>query len=112
MIMDPRPQINAEANRAMGNGYERVRHYSPFGNISFGYLIQLFLRCQPDNYKATQLLFLDVENIHAMRSSQTALRTLCHQPASRDDAYWYSQVEATAWLTHIRAFVPLVILQC
>lgn len=80
MILDPRPRTNAEANKYMGSGYEK-----------------------PEFYRRTQILFLDVANIHVMRSSQQALRALCHQPA-RTDTDWYTQIDQTLWLSHIQMY--------
>lgn len=43
-IMDARPKINAVANQAKGGGYEDIEHY-----------------------QNTELVFLDIANIHVMR---------------------------------------------
>lgn len=42
--MDARPKINAVANQAKGGGYEDIEHY-----------------------QNTELVFLDIANIHVMR---------------------------------------------
>ena len=77
-IMDARPNTNAVANKAKGGGYENDETYS---NI--------------------ELQFLDIHNIHVMRESFRKLKEICF-PAI-DDQHWYSNLESTHWLEHIRA---------
>ena len=91
-IADARPKLNANANAAMGKGFENV---SFLGGPSMA-----------------QLQFLDIENIHVMRSSITKLRessgfSPLTSPANasgsgidaaHDDS---AGVEKSKWLTHI-----------
>jgi myotubularin-related protein 1/2 len=79
-IMDARPNTNAVANKAKGGGYENDEAYS---NI--------------------ELQFLDIHNIHVMRESFRKLKEICF-PAV-DDQHWYSNLESTHWLEHIRAIL-------
>lgn len=77
-IMDARPQVNAVANKAKGGGYE-----------------------SEDAYQNAELVFCDIHNIHVMRESLRKLKEICFQYPI-DDAHWYSNIEATHWLEHIK----------
>lgn len=77
-IVDARPKINAVANIAMGGGYEYDDTYS---NMDFG--------------------FLDIGNIHVMRESLKKLQDICYPDV--DDQRWFSNLEQTHWLDHIKA---------
>ncbi|XP_065059134.1 myotubularin-related protein 2-like isoform X2 [Rhopilema esculentum] len=79
-IMDARPKINAVANQAKGGGYE-----------------------DSDNYPNTELVFLDIQNIHVMRESLRKLRDMCYP--SIDDAHFLSNLESSRWLDHIKAIL-------
>lgn len=79
-IMDARPQTNAVANKARGGGYESEEHY-----------------------QNAELNFLDIHNIHVMRESLRKLKEICF-PAI-EDQHWYSNLESTHWLEHIRAIL-------
>lgn len=79
-IMDARPQANALANKARGGGYE-----------------------SEENYQNAELNFLDIHNIHVMRESLRKLKEICY-PAI-EDQHWYSNLESTHWLEHIRAIL-------
>lgn len=79
-IMDARPLSNAVANKARGGGFENDVLYS---NI--------------------EMTFLDIHNIHVMRESFRKLREICF-PAI-DDQHWYSNLESTHWLEHIRTIL-------
>ncbi|CAI8029271.1 Myotubularin-related protein 2 [Geodia barretti] len=76
-VMDARPKINAYANIAMGGGYELDEAYP---NMDFS--------------------FLDIGNIHVMRDSLSKLQDICYPDV--DDQRWYSSLEATHWLDHIK----------
>ena len=76
-IMDARPKINAVANQAKGGGYE---------NEEF--------------YQNTELIFLDIANIHVMRESLRKLKDICFP--SIDDVHWLANLEATHYLEHIK----------
>lgn len=79
-IMDARPISNAIANKARGGGFENDVLYS---NI--------------------EMTFLDIHNIHVMRESFRKLREICF-PAI-DDQHWYSNLESTHWLEHVRTIL-------
>ncbi|KAM4750737.1 myotubularin-related protein 7b isoform 3-T3 [Anableps anableps] len=78
-VVDTRPKLNAMANRAAGKGYENEDHYS---NI--------------------RLLFIGIENIHVMRSSQQKIVDVGEMRApSMTDFLW--GLESSGWLKHIKA---------
>ncbi|XP_023190168.1 myotubularin-related protein 7-like isoform X2 [Xiphophorus maculatus] len=78
-VVDTRPKLNAMANRAAGKGYESEDHYS---NI--------------------RLLFIGIENIHVMRSSQQKILDVGEMRApSMTDFLW--GLESSGWLKHIKA---------
>jgi len=77
-IMDARPRINAVANQAKGGGYE-----------------------DSDSYPNTELVFLDIQNIHVMRESLRKLKDMCFP--NIDDAHFLSNLESSRWLEHIKA---------
>ncbi|KAF6040646.1 hypothetical protein EB796_001059 [Bugula neritina] len=79
-IIDARPKVNAQANRAKGGGFE-----------------------DQDAYQNVELVFLDIHNIHVMRESQRKLKDICHP--TQDDHHWLSNVESTQWLLHIKAIL-------
>ncbi|XP_054162802.1 myotubularin-related protein 2-like [Oppia nitens] len=80
-IMDARPIANAVANKARGGGYENE-----------------------ELYRNAEINFLDIPSIHVMRESQRKLKELCF-PAIGDEQHWYSNLEATHWLEHIRTIL-------
>jgi len=55
------------------------------------------------DYKNTEVCFLNIENIHAMRDAWLSLQTLLVK--SHEDANWHVQLEETGWLKHIRALL-------
>jgi len=76
IILDARPKVNAMANMANGGGYE--------------------------DYPTCELEFHNIQNIHVMRESlrklQAAIRNAAH-----DDKTWFTDLENSNWLFHIRA---------
>lgn len=80
-IMDARPLINATAQKARGGGYE-----------------------SEENYPESEVNFLDIANVHVMRSSLLKLRDVC-SPRITDDAHWRSNVEKSEWLQHIKSLL-------
>uniref|UniRef100_A0A915JYV0 phosphatidylinositol-3,5-bisphosphate 3-phosphatase n=1 Tax=Romanomermis culicivorax TaxID=13658 RepID=A0A915JYV0_ROMCU len=76
-IMDARPELNAKVNKAKGGGFE-----------------------SEEAYPNTELLFLDIQNIHVMRESYRKLKDLCFPKI--DDSSWLSGLDETHWLEHIR----------
>jgi myotubularin-related protein 1/2 len=74
-LFDARPKKNALANKAAkGAGYENVAHL-----------------------KYCTLTFLNIENVHVVRSSWTALLRSCVD--GTDDSAFYSN--SVSWLTHV-----------
>ncbi|XP_014231544.1 myotubularin-related protein 2 isoform X2 [Trichogramma pretiosum] len=79
-IMDARPMANAVANKAKGGGYEAE-----------------------DAYQNSEVVFLDIHNIHVMRESLRKLKELCFPTI--DETRWLSGLESTMWLKHIKCIV-------
>eukprot|EP00294_Goniomonas_avonlea_P015320 CAMPEP_0114546076 /NCGR_PEP_ID=MMETSP0114-20121206/3746_1 /TAXON_ID=31324 /ORGANISM="Goniomonas sp, Strain m" /LENGTH=1134 /DNA_ID=CAMNT_0001730557 /DNA_START=28 /DNA_END=3432 /DNA_ORIENTATION=- len=77
MIVDPRPLRNAMANEAMGAGYEEKEHYAE-----------------------TDVVFMDIENIHEVHRSYDRLRTLSDRAVEDDDDFML-HLHSTRWLYHI-----------
>ncbi|EDO44480.1 predicted protein [Nematostella vectensis] len=77
LIFDARPRINAVANQAKGGGYETE-----------------------ENYQNTEVIFLDIANIHVMRESLRKLKDICFP--NIDDTHWLTNLENTKWLDHIK----------
>ncbi|CEG36602.1 myotubularin-related protein 2-like isoform x3 [Plasmopara halstedii] len=82
-IADCRPELNARVNNLTGGGTER-------GNLAHA-----------------RVTFLNIGNIHAMRESMEAVRTLGGFEASSTiteptDLAWGTRVEDTKWLLHVR----------
>lgn len=81
VIMDARGQLAAVGNKAMGKGTEIV-----------------------SNYRGAKLVFMNIDNIHAIRQSFQSL-TGVFEPrkgANEDSASFYSKVESSGWLRHVR----------
>lgn len=76
-IMDARPDVNAKVNKAKGGGYE-----------------------SDEAYGTSDLVFLDIQNIHVMRESLRKLKDICYPKV--DEKNWLSLVDDTHWLEHIR----------
>lgn len=77
-ILDARPRLNVVANQAFrGAGSE-----------------------SDSVYQNTEVSFLGIANIHAMRDSLKRLQEICFSPI--DNAKWLSSLEGTRWLEHIR----------
>ncbi|XP_067938359.1 myotubularin-related protein 2-like [Watersipora subatra] len=76
LIVDARPYTNAIGNRAKGGGWEF-----------------------PDYYSKCEVEFMNMPNIHAVRTSFTAVRTLVSTPG--DPASWYSRLNTTNWIQNL-----------
>eukprot|EP00494_Astrolonche_serrata_P004992 UN05007 len=76
VIVDCRPSLNAQVNRLQGKGFEKAQ-----------------------NYENCHLDFYDIENIHKMRTSLAALKSLLEKD---EDSQWLSKLEATKWLYHLK----------
>ena len=75
VIMDARPKVNAVANQAKGAGYESA-----------------------EVYENTEILFMNIPNIHVIRDSHRRVRDLCYPRA--DDLHWHAKLEDTHWLEY------------
>ena len=77
-IIDARPHTNAQANTVFrAAGYER------------------------GSYEKCEIVFLGIENIHAVRKAYMRLRELCTSAPIDDDERWLHYVQETYWLQHI-----------
>jgi len=76
-VMDARPEVNAKVNKAKGGGFE-----------------------SEENYRNAELVFLDIQNIHVMRESLRKMKDICFPRI--DDKTWFSALDETRWLEHIR----------
>ena len=84
-IIDCRSQAAAYGNLAVGRGFE----FSA-------------------NYGGSKLLFMNIENIHAMRESCKRIVELgatAWRSCGEGDSRWWSHLEATRWLEHIRSLL-------
>ncbi len=86
-ILDARPKVNAMANQAKGDGYE---------NMAF--------------YENTEIKFLDVENIHQVRSSLTKLHSFLY-PTNKANGKplklkkWAEALSSSLWMYHIKTIL-------
>lgn len=74
IIYDARPMISAYANRLKGAGFENI-----------------------ENYKNTQLIFCEIDNIHAVRQSYNKLQMLLSNKDLSSNKNFFSQFELTGW---------------
>ena len=84
-IIDCRSQAAAYGNLAVGRGFE----FSA-------------------NYGGSKLLFMNIENIHAMKESYKRIVELgvtAWRSCGEGDNRWWSHLEATRWLEHIRTLL-------
>ncbi|CAH0485548.1 unnamed protein product [Peronospora farinosa] len=81
VIMDARSQLAAVGNKALGKGTENS-----------------------SNYHGAKLIFMNVENIHAVRQSQLALAATFEpkRSANEDTSSFYGRIESSGWLRHVR----------
>ncbi|XP_053297925.1 myotubularin-related protein 4 isoform X1 [Pleuronectes platessa] len=87
LILDARSYTAAVANRAKGGGCE----------------------CE-EYYPNCEVMFMGMANIHAIRNSFQALRTVCSQIP--DPANWLSALESTRWLQHLSVMLKAATLVC
>jgi hypothetical protein len=80
LIIDARTRTVALANRVKGGGYEYSEYYT---------------NCE--------IQFMNIENIHVIRSSFQSLRILCH--SINDNKTFLSQLENTKWLHHLSGII-------
>ena len=79
-FVDARKKLAAIANKAKGKGTEKV-----------------------NDYPNTELLHLNIENIHHMRRSLDEYTDVC-EPLNNNawDEDWFSKIDASLWLRHCR----------
>jgi hypothetical protein len=84
LIVDARPMLNATANQAVGKGTESER-----------------------NYENSQVIHMDIPNIHAIRKSLEMFEDAC-----ADEAHWLRNLDASSWFSFLvkilRAAVKIV----
>ncbi|XP_064647718.1 myotubularin-related protein 3-like [Lineus longissimus] len=85
LIVDARSYAAAVANRAKGGGYE----------------------C-PEYYPNCEIQFMSLANIHAIRKSFMAIRTLCMGGAEQPN--WFSLLDNSKWLHHIAGLMKSAII--
>ena len=78
LLADCRPKVNAMANMAGGGGYEV--------------------------YVGTQLQFLNIANIHAVRDSHRKMESLCLN-STPADVGWSQALHDAGWLMHLRTIL-------
>lgn len=76
LIIDARSYAAAVGNRARGGGVE----------------------C-PEYYPNAEIVFMNLANIHGIRKSFQALRSLCQSPP--DQTSWFQAIDSTKWLSHM-----------
>jgi hypothetical protein len=89
-IFDARYLLSATANMALGKGTERE-----------------------SNYDNTELIFLNIENIHVMRNSHAAMGDALLPGGYADicgSGSYLSKVDDSNWLQHIRAILSAAVL--
>ncbi|XP_068600208.1 myotubularin-related protein 4 [Brachionichthys hirsutus] len=87
LILDARSYTAAVANRAKGGGCE----------------------CE-EYYPNCEVMFMGMANIHAIRNSFQALRSVCSQIP--DPGNWLSALESTRWLQHLSVMMKAATLVC
>lgn len=78
LLADCRPKVNAMANKAGGGGYEV--------------------------YSGTQLVFLNIQNIHVVRESHRKMEALALSTTPQD-INWTQAVNDSGWLFHLRTIL-------
>jgi len=84
LIIDARSYAAAVGNRARGGGVE----------------------CQ-EYYSNTEILFMNMPNIHSIRKSFNALRLLCH--SAPEQTAWFQGLDSTKWLHHISGLLKAAV---
>ena len=78
VIIDARPELNARANQAQGMGFESTKDYTDM----------------------SQVIFMDIGNIHVMRKAYDTVETLCTTKEISWD-HFHKEIDATKWLHHL-----------
>ena len=79
-IFDARPFWNAVGNAVTGKGYENK-----------------------DNYKNSDVAFLDIHNIHKVRDSYKKLMVACL--SQENLSKWYSSLDNSSWFHHLSTII-------
>ena len=77
LIYDGRPYLSALANRLKGGGFEII-----------------------ENYEKTEIIFCEIDNIHAARNSLGKIYQLFTQ-RSVENKKFFSQLDQTSWYEYI-----------
>ncbi|VDP70911.1 unnamed protein product [Echinostoma caproni] len=80
LIFDARPHANAVANKGRGGGVEN-----------------------PTYYENVQYMFLNIQNIHAMRAALTKVFEACFPRP--EDGRWLKALADSKWLYHIKQII-------
>ena len=80
-IIDARPKANAVGNKFKGAGYENAG--------------------KKGNYVSSVLEFVNIANIHSMRSSIQTLQRFCLEKGDYDDPTWYSNLDSSGWFDYL-----------
>lgn len=78
LIFDARSLASAQTNRFKGHGTET------------------------EHYTECRIIYLDIPNIHVMRSSVDKLTTLAREPRDRREATWASTLRESNWMEYVR----------
>lgn len=86
MIVDARPLLNAQANQAVGKGYESSKMY-----------------------ENTHILFMGIPNIHVVRKSYEVLLDESTNHSNNDYISWLRVLETSGWLSHLQRIMAAVV---
>lgn len=77
VIFDARSSLAEMGNKLMGKGSEDSKYY-----------------------RNSKVLFMEIQNIHAVRASADSLKALCDDGSEEK---WFSRLEQTGWLKHVQS---------
>ena len=86
VIVDARPLLNAQANQAVGKGYESAKMY-----------------------ENTRIMFMGIPNIHVVRKSYEVLLEETANHGSSDYISWLRVLETSGWVSHIQRIMAAVV---
>lgn len=82
LMVDARSYAAAVGNRARGGGVE----------------------CE-EYYENTEVVFMNLANIHSIRKSFQALRALLNSPSDQAGGNWFQSLDSTKWLSHLSSLL-------
>ena len=82
LMVDARSYAAAVGNRARGGGVE----------------------CE-EYYENTEVVFMNLANIHSIRKSFQALRALLNSPSDHAGGNWFQSLDSTKWLSHLSSLL-------